>query len=138
MISRTSHSVSIGPASSDPAVGNQSIRRPSAMPQIDASAPMANIRPRYSRSRFSTSPTMEAASYATRAAEGTAVGRGLGGVRQALRRHRAEAAVPVAGGAAVGPERGRREALMAPERLGELGGLAVADAVRHFPHSQPA
>src|SRR5215210_908522 len=108
------------------------------MPQADAIAPMANMRPRYSRSRFSTSPPMEAASYATRATEGTAARRALGRVRQALRRDPAEVGVAVAGGGPVGAERGGREALMAAERLGELRRLAVADAVRHFPHGEAA
>ena len=39
----TSHSVSIGFASSEAATGNQSISRPAAMPRIDAIAPMPSI-----------------------------------------------------------------------------------------------
>ena len=40
---RTSHSVSIGFASSEAAIGNQSIRRPAAIPRIDATTPMPTI-----------------------------------------------------------------------------------------------
>src|ERR1700709_2810091 len=42
------------------------------------------------------------------------------------------------GSASVGAEIRRRDALVAPERLGELGGLAVADAVRDLTHGQRA
>src|SRR3954451_11310918 len=41
-------------------------------------------------------------------------------------------------GASAGPEVRRGDALVAPERLGELRGLAVAHAVRDLPHGQRA
>ena len=40
---RTSHSVSIGPASSEAAIGNQSISRPAAIPRIEATMPIPTI-----------------------------------------------------------------------------------------------
>src|SRR5215213_8244077 len=103
------------------------------MPQADAIAPIANIRPRYFRSRLSSSP-MGAASYATGAAEGTAGARRLGGVREPVV-HRGGRQAP-AGHA--GPEGGGRQALVAAERLGELRRLAVPHAVRDLAHGQAA
>src|SRR3954447_22835705 len=61
-----------------------------------------------------------------------------GCVRQtAAGRHRSTV-MPVAHGGAVGAEGGGREALVAAERLGELGGLAVPDPARDLAHGQAA
>src|SRR3954451_447871 len=133
---RTSDSVSIFLPSAEAWGGNQLISRPSAMPSADAIAPMTSSGTRWLRPDFSS--PMRAASYATGATEGTAVRACLRGVRQAADDRHRRRVVPVAQRDAVGSEGGGREALMAAERLGELGGLAVADAVSDLAHGQPA
>src|SRR3954452_5031827 len=132
----TSHSVSIFLPSAEAWVGNQSISRPSAIPHAEAIAPMTSSGTRWLRPDFSS--RMRAASYATRAAEGTAAAAGSGRARQAAAGRRRSGVMPVAEGLAVGTEGGGREALMAAERLGELGGLAVPDPARDLAHGQAA
>src|SRR5215211_5174873 len=81
--------------------------------------------------RHQLSRPMDAANYRSRTTEGTIGARprpgGSGGERAADR----------AMGAA-GAELGRGDAVMAPERLGELGGLAVSHAVRDLADRQAA
>src|SRR4051794_18763887 len=137
---RTSHSVSIFLAWDEATGGNQLIARPSAMPQADAIAPMTSSGTRWVRPDL-CSP-MGAASYATGATEGTAA-QGcregpLGRAREAVARRQRRRPMPVAEHRPVGAEGGGREALMAAEGLGELGGLAVPDAVRDLAHGQAA
>src|SRR6187200_3216594 len=122
-ITRTSHSVSIGPASSEAAVGNQSISSPRAMPPADAIAPIASSGSRWLRPDFSS--PIGGTSYATRAAEGTPVGAQLRRVRQGAVGVGRLGAMPAAHTRAEG---GGGESLVAAERLRELGGLAVAHA----------
>src|SRR4051812_37084472 len=80
---------------------------------------------------------MERASYAS-AATNAASARGPAAMlRRAVQRTGAEMRARRAHrSAAVGAEIRRRDALVAPERLGELGGLAIAHAVRHLAHGQ--
>src|SRR5215212_1157534 len=115
---RTSHSVSIFPPSAEAFVGNQSISRPSAMPHAEVIAPMASSGTRCLRPDFSS--PMRAASYATGATEGAAVRAGSGGVRQVAAGHHGVRPVAVHDGP-LGAIRGGCQALVAAERLGELG-----------------
>src|SRR4051812_9215648 len=131
---RTSHSVSIFLPSAEAWGGNQLISRPSAMPSADAIAPMTSSGTRCLRPDFSS--PMRAASYATGATEGTAARAGLRRVCQAAADHRRGRVMPAVERGTVRPEGRRREALVTAERLGELGGLAVPDAVRHLAHGQ--
>ena len=139
---RTSHSVSICLACLEAATGNQSISSPSGdaehrrdraddqhLPPV-ARAPARRSVPRCRSPVLSSSP-MDAASYASRGDE-----------------RRQRRGPPPTGGAAPsyaagaqrargrcatrrsGPEVRRRDAVVAAERLRELGRLAVADAVR--------
>src|ERR671918_412112 len=135
-ISRTSHSVSIGPACSEAGTGNQSISRASAMPSTEATAPIRSIwricarlsreatggwsligsSPRSPWTRHPTQPLRRR----LRSGGGADLGR-----RPSYR-------------APAGAEVRRRDAAVAPERLGELGRLAVADAVGDLPHREHA
>src|SRR3954452_5674101 len=61
-----------------------------------------------------------------------------GCVRQTAAGCHRSTVMPVAHGGAVGAEGGGRKALVAAERLGELGGLAVPDPARDLAHRQAA
>src|SRR3954471_17123336 len=140
-ISRTSHSVSTGLACLEACSGNQSMRRPAAMPRMETTTPMASIWRQSARacgrSTLSGADAMRPESYAS-APTNAAL--------EAPGRRPADTLVPVLGGAIcraqavrerterrcgapAGPEVRRRHPLVAAERLGELGGLAVADPV---------
>src|SRR5919106_3866849 len=149
-ISRTSHSVSIGPACSEAGTGNQSISRASAMPSTEATAPIRSIwrscarlsceatggwsligsSPRSPWTGHPTQPRRSIAAYSHSQARASALITRSGGGADLGRRpsYRAPA----------GAEVRRRDAAVAPERLGELGRLAVADAVGDLPHREHA
>src|SRR3954451_12279702 len=147
----TSQNVSIFLACSDPCVGNQSMTSPRAIPRTDAMRPTTTIclmvrrpprPPRGSASARVLSSPIARRSYAPGVTTRNADARRMtsGRVRQGLR----GGAVGRRGGRLgpreppAGPEVGRRDAVVAPERLGELGGLPVPDAVRHVAHGEAA
>ncbi len=126
-ISRTSHSVSIGPACLDAAFGNQLIESPRAMPSAVATPLITITRisvPEVTLARGRApvvsgslgSGSMPAESYVLRAMDAV--------LKSACR---------VADGAAA--KRRRRDAVTATKCLGELRGLAVADAACDVVHT---
>src|SRR5690242_11201616 len=80
---------------------------------------------------------MGAASYLLGATNAASPGRRADNSGRAVDRTRAEGRARLAR-APVGPEVGRSDALVAAEGLGELRGLAVADAVGDLAHGQRA
>src|SRR4051794_13114631 len=140
----TSQNVSIFLACSDPCVGNQSMTSPRAMPSTDAMRPTITIcvmvrrpprPPRGSTSARVLSSPIARRSYApgVTARNGDArrmTSRPLSeGLRRGAGSRRGDALGPHE--PAAGAEIGRCDPVVAAERLGELGGLAVADAVGH-------
>src|SRR3954471_16145690 len=147
-ISRTSHKVSIDFAWPEAPTGNQSISSPAAMPRIEATMPMPSIcfqsacacgrsgvGPDCTRD-LSSSP-MGAASYLSAPTNAEPPRRAADKSGGAIGRARVELArssVQRPAGAPARAEVRRRDALIAPERLGELRGLAIADPVRDLAH----
>src|SRR5215212_2595519 len=135
-MSRMSHSRSMSSASADAETGNQSISRPRATPIAAATTPMSTIWRTCTllcrHERFSGEP-MDGASYGFGATDGTSAVSQLS--------CRARGAVELYGAGEVpsfGAVVGGRGAEMAPERLGELGGLTVAHAVGDLADRHPA
>src|SRR5918992_3938191 len=123
---RTSQSVSTVSAWVEAWVGNQSMIRPRMTPRTEATRPIAISSLKWLRlsspAMISSLPSdcMDAATYRSAGTEGT----DAGGARLGRQARRAAGRAVVRG----------RHALRAPERLGELRRLAVADPVRDLAH----
>src|SRR3954462_12717981 len=116
---RTSQSVSISSALEVASVGNQSMARPIATPIAEAIAPIRNMRiSGCLPPRSAGWSSIAAAAYGTKPMDGDAAGGGQLVQAAVVRTRRAA-------------EAGRRRAVVAAERLGELSGLPVADAGGH-------
>ena len=156
---RTSQSVSIGPAWVEAAGGNQSISRPATMPIADATSPTTTICIAVRFGPCARPARPRAFLRALLLGHGSGIlwvprdGRQRGGARPAraarLRRRacrparlrRRRAGEPDARRRRSAPllaERRGRQPVVAAERLGELRGLAVADAVGDLADGQPA
>src|SRR5918993_2802970 len=114
--------------------GNQSIASAIATPIRDATIPIANIRPSGCLGpggglTSGLETDIGARCYSTARRQGAPP-------RRACRSADHAGAVAAHGGRAGAAEARRRSAVMAPERLGELGRLAVADVVRHLADGQ--
>src|SRR4051794_17265453 len=142
---RTSHNVSIGFASLLAPTGNQSISSPAAMPSADAMRPTASICRQSARASgrsgpgpwlTETSPQAPWRRHPMRARRRTPLCRrradalsGPEGRAEAVRTASQRLRMTAAAGASVGAEVRWGDALVAAERLRELGRLAVADPV---------